>query len=149
VRRNATGGAKVSLRFTETAVTGTLEIGPQSMPMNLEFADPVFGDGANRDMLLAGLPLDEDYVGTMQVLELLTQKIRPFGVSVTGSETVTTGAGMFETWVVAVSPLDGDESGTATLNVTRDAPHLVVRGTVKLPAMMGGGTQEMELTVRR
>jgi dipeptidyl aminopeptidase/acylaminoacyl peptidase len=30
VRRDATGGATVTLRFTETKVTGTLEIGPQS-----------------------------------------------------------------------------------------------------------------------
>ncbi len=149
VRRSAAGGAKVTLRFTDTKVTGTLEIGPQSIPVDLESTDAVFGDGASRDVLLAGLPLTDGYVGTMQMLELLTQKIRPFSISVTGSETVTTGAGTFETWVLAVTPLDGDESGSGTLNVTQAAPHLVVRGTVKLPAMMGGGTQETELTGRQ
>jgi dipeptidyl aminopeptidase/acylaminoacyl peptidase len=148
VRRDATGGATVMLRFTDTTVTGTLEIGPQSIPVELALEGVVFGEGASRDMLLAGLPLAEEYVGSMQMLALLTQKIRPIGITVTGNETVTTSAGTFETWIVALSPLDGDESGTATLNVTRDAPHLVVRGTTKLPAMMGGGTQETELTAR-
>ena len=149
VRRDATGGATVTLRFTETKVTGTLEIGPQSIPVDMALAGAVFGEGASRDVLLAGLPLGENYVGSMQMLALLTQKIRPFSITVTGSETVTTGAGTFETWIVTLSPLDGDESGTATLNVTRDAPHLVVRGTLKLPAMMGSGTQQTELTARR
>jgi len=62
---------------------------------------------------------------------------------------VTTPAGSFDTWVVTMTPQDGDEAGSATVHVTRDAPHVVVRGTVKLPAMMGSGTQETQLTGRR
>ncbi|MDH3455537.1 MAG: DUF3108 domain-containing protein [Gemmatimonadota bacterium] len=100
------------------------------------------------DAEISGAQICEEYAGSMQMLDLLSQKIRPIGIEVTGSETVTTGAGTFETWVVTLTPLDGDESGSATLNVTRDAPHLVVRGTTKLPAMMGGGMQETTLTAR-
>jgi hypothetical protein len=55
----------------------------------------------------------------------------------------------FATWVVSPTPQDGDDAGAATVYVTRDAPHVVVRGTVKLPAMMGSGTLETELTARR
>jgi hypothetical protein len=51
--------------------------------------------------------------------------------------------------VVTLSPLDGDDAGTATFHVTRAAPHVVVQGTIKLPAMMGNGTQEVELTARQ
>ncbi|MDH5198765.1 MAG: prolyl oligopeptidase family serine peptidase, partial [Gemmatimonadota bacterium] len=149
VRRDATGGATVSLRFTDTRVTGKLQIGPQSVPIDLPLEGAVFGEGASRDALLASLPFSETYEGGMQMLALLTQKIRSMKIAVTGSETVTTGAGTFETWVVTLTPLDGDESGTATLHVTRDAPHLVVKGTVRLPAMMGSGTQEVELTGRK
>jgi dipeptidyl aminopeptidase/acylaminoacyl peptidase len=148
VRRDAAGGAKVSLRFTESKVSGKLEMGPQSLPVDMALEGAVFGEGAGRDALVSSLPLTEGYQGSVRLFELLTQKVRPMRIAVTGSETVTTGAGAFETWVVTISPLDGDESGTATLHVTRDAPHVVVRGTVKLPAMMGSGTQEMELTGR-
>jgi hypothetical protein len=149
VRRDATGGATVTLRFTDATVTGSLQIGPQSMPIDVALDGAVFGEGAGRDVLLAGLPLAEGYTGGMQMLALLQGKVRPFTIAVTGSETVTTPAGTFDTWVVTMTPQDGDDAGTATVHVTRDAPHVVVRGTVKLPAMMGSGTQESELTGRK
>jgi len=66
-------------------------------------------------------------------------------VAVTGMESVTCAAGTFDTFVVQVTPLDGDEGGTATYHVSRTAPHVVVRGTTRLPAMMGGGSANAEL----
>jgi hypothetical protein len=149
VRREAAGGATVSLRFTGNRVAGRLVIGQQTMPVDVLLEGAVFSEGAGRDALLATLPLAEGYEGGMRIFALLTQKVRPMKIAVTGSETVTTGAGTFETFVVALSPLDGDESGTATLHVTRAAPHVIVRGTTSLPAMMGGGTQEVELAARK
>jgi dienelactone hydrolase len=148
VRRDARGGATVTLRFADGKATGKLEMGPQTLPLDLVLDGAVFTEGAGRDVLVASLPLAQGYEGSMKMLALLQGKVRPFKVAVTGTETVTTGAGAFETWVVTLAPLDGDESGAATLHVTRDAPHVVVRGTVKLPAMMGGGTQDLELTGR-
>jgi hypothetical protein len=150
VRRGAKGpAATIALRFTESTVSGTLEIATRTVPVDLALEGAVFDEGAGRDALLASLPLAEGYEGAFRVFELLTQKVRPMKVAVTGSDTVTTGAGTFETWVVSVSPLDGTEAGTATLHVTRAAPHVVVRATIRLPAMMGSGTQEVELTGRR
>jgi dipeptidyl aminopeptidase/acylaminoacyl peptidase len=149
VRRDAVGGATITLRFAEDRVTGKLAMGAQSMPVDLKLDGAVFGEGAGQDMLLASLPFAEGYAASMHMLALLTQHIRPLAIAVTGTETVTTPAGTFETFVVTLSPLDGDEGGTAMLHVTRDAPHVIVRGTVKLPAMMGSGTQEVELTARR
>jgi hypothetical protein len=130
-------------------VSGTLTVGPQSIPVDVTLDGAAFSDGAGRDVLLASLPLAHGYETSVRLFALLTQKVRPVRIAVTGSATDTTAAGAFETFVVTLSPLDGDEAGTATLHVTRAAPHVIVRSTVKLPAMMGGGTQEMELTKRQ
>jgi dipeptidyl aminopeptidase/acylaminoacyl peptidase len=149
VRRDAHGGALISLRYAADRVTGRLLMGPQSVPVDVKLEGAVFGEGAGRDVLLASLPLADGYQTGFRTFAVLSQKVRPMRVAVTGRETVTTGAGTFETWVVALTALDGDEGGTGTLYLTRDAPHVVVRGTVNVPAMLGGGTQEMELTARR
>jgi hypothetical protein len=149
VRRDASGGATVTLRFTQDKVTGKLVVGPQTVPVDVTLDGAVFSEGAGRDVLLASLPLAQGYETSLRMFALLSQTVRPMKIAVTGSERVTTGAGAFETWVVTLTSLDADDSGTGTLNVTRDAPHVIVRGTVKLPAMMGGGTQETELTGRR
>jgi dipeptidyl aminopeptidase/acylaminoacyl peptidase len=149
LRRAASGGATVDLVFTADKATGKLVVGPQTVPVDVKLEGAVFGEGAGRDLLVTSLPLAEGYEASFRMFALLTQKVRPMKLAVTGSETVTTGAGTFDTWVVTVTALDGDEAGTGTLNVTKDVPHVVVRETVKLPAMMGGGTQDMELTGRR
>ena len=53
--------------------------------------------------------------------------------------------GEFETLVIELTPLDDDEAGTATLHVMKDAPHYLVRSSVRLGAAMGGGTATGEL----
>jgi dipeptidyl aminopeptidase/acylaminoacyl peptidase len=149
VRREAAGRAAVTLAFTETGVSGEIRIGPQKLPISATADGPIFAEGVSLDLLVAGLPLAPDYKATARVFALLAGKVRPMAIAVTGAETVTTPAGTFETFVVQVTPQDGDESGTATLHVTTAAPHVVVRSVTKLPAMMGGGTGAAELTARR
>jgi hypothetical protein len=53
-------------------------------------------------------------------------------------------AGTFETLIVDIEPLDGEEGGMK-LHVTRQAPHRVVKAAGKLPAQMGGGKVTTEL----
>ena len=146
VRRSAAGGATVSLTFGDAKVTGELKIGPQTIPVDVAFEGVVFAEGAGLEAVVAGLPLADGYETSVQVFSLLAQKVRPMRVAVTGTEPTTSAAGTFETFVVQVTPLDGDESGTATLHVMQTAPHTVVSGTTKLPAMMGGGTSTSELS---
>jgi hypothetical protein len=45
-----------------------------------------------------------------------------------------------------MTPLDGDDSGKATLQVMEKTPHHVVKSVYMLPAAMGGGTMSMELS---
>ncbi len=94
---------------------------------------------------MAGLPLAEGYETTIRVFEAQSQRTRPMKVVVTGTATVETGSGTHRTFVVEVTPLDGDRAGTATLNVMQSAPHHVVTGSTRLPATMGSGIIRTEL----
>ena len=70
------------------------------------------------------------------------------GLTAVGSEsTALLPAGTFQTFKVTLEPIDNEGGGT-TYWVTKDAPHYIVRGEAKLPAMMGGGTAVSELTSR-
>src|SRR5262249_7055328 len=107
---------------------------------------PVFGGGGAFDAVLAGLPLADGYQATYRIFEASTQKVRLMRLKVTGTENVAVKAGSFDTWVVGVQPLDGDDAGKSTFHVMRSVPHQVVSASGKLPAMMGGGTLTTELT---
>ncbi len=146
VRRDVGGAATVTLRYTDVGVTGEIHAGPQTLPINAKLTSPVFSEGAGAELAMAALPLAAGYQATVQVFALLSQKVRPMKIEVTGTETLTTAAGTFETFVVQLTPQDGDVGGTATYNVTQDAPHLVVKSAAKLPLMMGGGSSESVLT---
>ena len=74
------------------------------------------------------------------------QRTRPMKVAVTGTATVETGSRTHETFVVEVTPLDGDAAGTATLHVMLSAPHHVVTNSTRLPAAMGSGIMRTELS---
>jgi hypothetical protein len=91
------------------------------------------------------MPLTEGYQATLRTFEASQQRVRPMRLAVTGAETMVVPAGSFETFVVNVEPLDGDEGGTMKLNVTRQAPHRVVKAETKLPLQMGGGKISTEL----
>jgi dipeptidyl aminopeptidase/acylaminoacyl peptidase len=149
LRRAGTGGATVDLAYTPDKVSGRMVVRGQTVPVDVKLQGAVFGEGAGQDLLVASLPLAQGYEATFQTFSLMSQKVRPMQLEVTGTETVTTPAGTFDTWVVTLRALDADEAGSGTLNVTRDAPHVVVKSNLKLPATMGGGTYQMELTGRK
>ncbi len=139
-------GGSVSLRYTDEAVTGQLQGMGQTVPVTITLDAPAYASDGGTDLPVAALPLKVGFTTTFRTVNVLMQKVRPFSLTVTGAETVDCAAGSFETFVVEIAPLDGDEAGTATLHVMRAAPHIVVQSTTRLPAMMGGGTIAVELT---
>jgi len=146
VRRDASAGATVTLRFAADSVNGAIQVSGQKLPISAALSGPVFAEGAGTELALAGLPLASGYQATMRVFALLSQKVRSMKIEVTGADTVTCAAGTFATFVVQVTPQDGDQGGTATYHVMQDAPHFVVQSSAQLPAMTGGGTSDAVLT---
>ena len=136
----------MDLEFAGDAVTGEIRAMGQQMPVRVELEAPVFADGSGFELALAGLPLQEGYTTGARVLDAQQQRVRPVQIEVTGREAVTTTQGdEYDTFVVRVTPLDGDESGGGTYHVMAAGPHYLVKSTVRLPATMGGGTVDTEL----
>ena len=144
LRRSAGGMIAVRLDYGESAITGEVGAGGQTSPIETALEVPVAGDGPGLELFLMGLPLEEGYEATLRSYDVQTQRVRPFKLRVTGTQTVEVPAGAFETLALELEPLDG-EGGGATLHVKREAPHTLVRGRYRLPPAMGGGTMETEL----
>jgi dienelactone hydrolase len=143
-RSSSQGPAIVTVQYLAEAIKGSMRMGAQEVPIEVKLAAPVLGDGAALEVTLAALPLAPNYETTIRVFELVSRKIRPLSLKVTGMETVTVKAGAFETFKVEMKPLDG-EAGGGVLNVSSDKNRRVVRSFANLPAMTGGGTVTTEL----
>jgi dipeptidyl aminopeptidase/acylaminoacyl peptidase len=142
------GPATIEVTYGDAAVTGTIQAGAQQFPIEEELAAPVFGDDAALDMVVTALPLADGYEAMLRTFEVgMQNRTRLWSVAVADGETVEVPAGSFETFRVAIDPLDG-EGGEQVLWVSREAPRVVVRSEGKLPPQMGGGTVVSELTGR-
>jgi hypothetical protein len=139
IRRSSQQGmATIKLDYQPDAIKGGMKMGAQEMPIDVKLAAPVLGDNAALDVTLAALPLTADYQTTIRVFDLLSRKVRPMALKVTGTEKVDVTAGSFEAFKIELEPLDG-EPGGSTIFVAKNAPHMMVRSEGQLPAMMGGG----------
>jgi dipeptidyl aminopeptidase/acylaminoacyl peptidase len=145
VRRSMGGMGVLKLNYSEMTITGEMGVPGQTVPVNVELAAPVFAGDAGLEVSLAGLPLAEGYETTLRTFDPERQRVRPMQLSVKGSETAECAAGTFETLVVELKPLDGDEAGTSTIHVMKQAPHHIVLREFRLPAALGGGTGNKEL----
>ncbi len=145
IQRKAEGMGTIDLRFDKKTITGEMGQMGQTLPVDMALDAPTFGDGQALEMVIAGLPLAKGYKTTLRQFDVMAQKVRPFQLEVTGSESATVTAGPYETFVLQLAPLDGDESGRGTMHVMQKAPHYTVKAEFKMPATMGGGAMKMEL----
>lgn len=143
--RRMGGMGLLRLSYSSTAVTGEIGMPGQTTAIDVKLKAPVFADGSGLEISLAGLPLLLGYETTLRTFDPEMQRVRKFKLTVSGQEKVKCAAGTFDTFVVQLLPLDGEESGTSTLHVMKDAPHHVVRREFRLPASMGGGNGQKEL----
>ncbi len=81
----------------------------------------------------------------MAAFDAQTQKPVTYTLEVTGSESVETPAGTFETWVVTLTVGDGTGVGSGTLHVAKESG-TVVKSVLGLGAQMGNGTATSVLT---
>lgn len=119
------------LEYDGTQVTGSATVpeqgggggGPSTREVTVDttLAAGTLDGETNLAAVLAS-PLSEDFEMQVPVFSP-GQGVNSLGVSVTGQQTVEVPAGSFETWVVE---LQGPQQ-TATVYVTREAPHLMVK----------------------
>ncbi len=133
------GPATITLAFADGSVTGEIQAGPQTLPVDVQVDGTVFGSGAALELGLSTLALEPGTTASIQLFEVLEGKVKPFRVEVKEPETVETPAGSFEALPVALTPTDGSPGGQ-TVYIEAAEPHRVVKVEAMLPAMMGGGT---------
>lgn len=146
LRREAEGTGFIRLSYGADAVTGEIGVGEDRAEIDVPLPAPIMGDGPGLDLTLAALPLRPGYTTTIRFFEPIEQGVRVMQLAVTGEKEVSVPAGTFPTWVVEITSLDGNDSGTATLAVMKEDPHFVVKGEHRLPALVGGGVMTTELT---
>ncbi|NEZ04347.1 alpha/beta fold hydrolase [Wenzhouxiangella sp. XN201] len=139
------GPATIEVEYSDREVTGRISAG-QEIPINIELDAPVYGSDSALEAAIMGLPLEAGYRTPIRVAEVgMQQRVRYFVLEVTGRETVEVPAGEYEAWKVSLEALDG-EGGDMTLWVTTETPRKVLRVQGELPAQMGGGEYNTELT---
>ncbi len=138
------GPAFVDVDFADDAIKGKIDMGAQTIPVDIALDAPTFASGSVMDLMFMVLPLEEGYKTTVRFFELQMQKVRPMALEVIGTETVTVPAGTFETYKVEVKPLDGEEGG-GVVYVMKDGNKYPVMADMKLPPQAGGLVIHTEL----
>jgi dipeptidyl aminopeptidase/acylaminoacyl peptidase len=141
LRRSIQQGPQ-QIEVTYGADRVTAVAGPMG-ELGADYEGVIAVDGPVFDVGLGTLPLAPGYSARIQLFELAQASIRPYAVTVTGTEVVTVPAGTFETFVVEIRPADG--SAPRRVYVSAEDPRVVVRQIAPLPAQMGGGTATSEL----
>ncbi|GIU76030.1 MAG: hypothetical protein KatS3mg004_3117 [Bryobacteraceae bacterium] len=136
------GPVSMEVKIDNGRARGTMNLGAQQRPIDAALDGPLFADGAGSLLVLAALPLGENYSAVFRTLDLQTQKTRLYTLKVTGAEAVTVPAGTFDCWRVELEPADGSP-GRQVLFVAKKE-----RRPVKLEAslpQMGGARLTAEL----
>jgi hypothetical protein len=92
---------------------------------------------------LGAMPLQPDFSTTLRVFSPRDQATKRAEFEVTGTETVETPAGSFETYVVDLNVGDGYVTGTVHLR--KEAPHYHVKW--KTEVSTGRGTRTISQTL--
>ncbi|MDZ7721517.1 MAG: prolyl oligopeptidase family serine peptidase [candidate division KSB1 bacterium] len=131
---------RIETQYNENSVTGSMQMGGREREINVDVSEKLLG---SIDVTAMGMSLATDYQAQFSMFNLLRQQAEKRILSINGTQTVTVPAGEFECLVVEIDKEDGTEK--QTLYVTKKEPHLLIKSTSQLPAMMGGGTATTKL----
>ena len=136
------GPVTVSLDFAADAVKGSIQAGPQQMPVDAKLTGPVAIPGAPLNAALAAASLQPGTTATIDVFDVLASKVSMYQVRVGPAESVTVPAGTFQAVKVELVPEGGQN---VTVWIEQAAPRRVVKSVTQLPPAAGGGTVTAEL----
>ncbi len=146
ITRTATQGpVEMEVTYSAAAISGSVAMGPQEMPINVELEAPVWASDEGLRATLMALPLTTDTAVTYRTFDLQSQKVRVWSLEVAGEETVEVPAGTYDCFKLAIEALD-DMGGGQTVWLAQDAPYVTVKATGQLPPQMGGGEVSTVLT---
>jgi dipeptidyl aminopeptidase/acylaminoacyl peptidase len=136
------GPVSIDIAFAGGKATGTMTMGGQTKPIDVNVGGPVFADGAGTYQVLGTLPLAAGYSTTFRNFDVRGQKGTVKQATVTAIESVTVPAGTFKAYKVEITSADG-QPGQTTVWIA-DGTRKPVKITAVLP-QMGGATMTSEL----
>ncbi len=147
--RHRSGGAGLALTYTgpsatgEVEVSGTMGTGDPSKSINKRLDSPTLAGGVHDVIALSAMPLEPGFEAALRVFSPQDQSTKRAEFEVVGTESVTTPAGSFETYVVDLNVGDGYVTGTVHLRT--DAPHYYVKWETEVST--GRGTRTISQTL--
>lgn len=133
----------MNLTYTDTSVAGETKRKGQTAPIRANLDGPTLAGGVHDVIALAASPLEPGFRTTLSVFSPQDQSTKRAEFEVTGTETVKTPAGSFETYVVDLNVGDGYVTGTVHLR--KKAPHYYVKW--KTEVSTGRGTRTTTQTL--
>ena len=135
------GTVTVNLDFTDSSAAGLIEMGSQSIPVNIKYDTPSITEGTGAMLAIETLPLKEGYKAYYNEINLNKGSVDKKKIEVTGTEKIKIDAGEFDTYKINISPAEGG-SGTTSLWIDKNLGIIVKMKTV-LP--QGNATVEAEI----
>jgi dipeptidyl aminopeptidase/acylaminoacyl peptidase len=140
VRRQVKQGpVAIDLVSKGSKVTGSINIGGQEKPIDVDAGGPLFADGSGGLLSIACLPLAEGYSTAFRTFDVQRMKPRLHQLKVAATENVTVPAGTFESYRVEIGPAEGGPA-QITMWIAKDS-----RKPVKIAASIAGSNVTSEL----
>jgi hypothetical protein len=105
-------GSRVELSFSEKKVSGAIETGSSTLPVDVPLETPIMTAGGPVHFALTTLSLTEGHVTSVILLDPSTAAVLPYLVKVEKTETLVVPAGTFEAFRIKVSESEDSESHT-------------------------------------
>ena len=138
------GAATVEMTFDGTSVTGEIQAGPNTMPLEASAPATMFVKGGGLEAAVGTLGKNPgDEAVRIHLFDPMAGSAVPHRLEATAGETVETPAGAFETVRYELTDPDGEVVTTVWVDT---ASGRAVKVSSALPAAMGGGTATMRLT---
>jgi dipeptidyl aminopeptidase/acylaminoacyl peptidase len=137
------GPLSMDITFTDTSASGEITMRGQSTSISQTFDTPTLAGGSHDLMALGTMPLEPGFSTSLQVFSPRQQTVRTANFEVTGTRTVKTPSGSFDTYVVDVTV--GDDKVTGTVHLRKEAPHHVIK--TKLDQSTARGTRTIRQTL--
>ncbi len=136
------GPVTIEMTFEGSQATGTMAMGGDPKPFNIDLGGGAFADGSGAQDAIACLPFAAGYAATFRNVDLQKQKVQLKQAKVLGQEDLTVPAGVFKAWKVELTSAEGDPG--STLMWVDTATRRVLKTVATLP-QMGGAVLTLEL----
>jgi hypothetical protein len=138
VSRHQRGPFTMDVTFTDTSASGEMNMRGRSVSISKSLDGSVLAGGTHDVIALAAMPLEPGFSTTLRVFSARKQEVRTARFEVTGTETVKTPAGSFDTYVVDLNVGDGDITGTVHLR--KEPPHYTIKWDTEVSTPRGSRT---------